>query len=96
MTLYRSVLVSCMLFSAGLSAVGAQPYPSKMIRIVSPYAPGGGTDIMARTIAQKISENMNVQCIVENRPGGGGIVGTEVDVKSLPDGYTLLLGSKGP
>jgi len=96
MTLYRSVLVSCMLFIAGLSAVGAQPYPSKMIRIVSPYAPGGGTDIMARTIAQKISENMNVQCIVDNRPGGGGIVGTEVVVKSLPDGYTLLLGSKGP
>ncbi|OGA51517.1 MAG: hypothetical protein A3G24_16710 [Betaproteobacteria bacterium RIFCSPLOWO2_12_FULL_62_13] len=74
----------------------AQNYPSRPVHFISPYAPGGGTDIMARTLAQKLSEATGQQFIVENRPGGGGIVGTEAAAKSLPDGYTILLGSKGP
>src|SRR5258705_5830254 len=74
----------------------AQPYPVRPVRFISPYAPGGGTDIMARTLAQKLSESLNHQFIVDNRPGGGGIVGTEAVAKSPPDGYTILLGSKGP
>ncbi len=74
----------------------AQNYPTKPVRFISPYAPGGGTDIMARTLAQKLSEGLGQQFIVENRPGGGGIVGTESAAKSPPDGYTILLGSKGP
>jgi len=74
----------------------AQHYPTKPVRFISPYAPGGGTDIMARTLAQKLSEAFGQQFIVENRPGGGGIVGTEAAAKSPPDGYTILLGSKGP
>ena len=75
---------------------GAQSYPTKPVRFISPYAPGGGTDIMARTLAQKLSEYLGRQVVVENRPGGGGIVGTEAAAKSPPDGYTILLGSKGP
>ena len=74
----------------------AQNYPTKPVRFISPYAPGGGTDIMARTLAQKLSAAFGQQFIVENRPGGGGIVGTEAAAKSPPDGYTILLGSKGP
>jgi tripartite-type tricarboxylate transporter receptor subunit TctC len=78
------------------AACMAQSYPSKPVRFISPYAPGGGTDIMARTLAQKLSENFGRQVVVENRPGGGGIVGTETVAKAPPDGYTILLGSKGP
>lgn len=74
----------------------AQSYPSKPVRFVSPYAPGGGTDAMARVLAQKLTDALGRQVYVENRPGGGGIVGTELVAKSAPDGYTILLGSKGP
>ncbi len=78
------------------TACMAQSYPSKPVKFISPYAPGGGTDIIARTLAQKLTENLGRQVVVENRPGGGGIVGTEAAAKSPPDGYTILLGSKGP
>lgn len=74
----------------------ATSYPSRALRFVSPYAPGGGTDIMARTLAQKLSESFGRQVVVDNRPGGGGVTGTETVAKSPPDGYTILLGSKGP
>src|SRR3954467_4242870 len=74
----------------------AQTYPAKSVRFVSPYAPGGGTDTMARVLAQKLGEALGRQVYVENRPGGGGIIGTELVAKSPPDGYTILLGSKGP
>ena len=84
-------------FGAGEAGeAGAQNYPSKPVRFVSPYAPGGGTDIMARTLAQKLTESMGQQFVVENRAGGGGIVGIESVAKAAPDGYTILLGSKGP
>jgi tripartite-type tricarboxylate transporter receptor subunit TctC len=78
------------------SASVAQSYPAKPVRFISPYAPGGGTDTMARVLAQKLSEGLARQVFVENRPGGGGIVGTEIAAKAAPDGYTILLGSKGP
>jgi tripartite-type tricarboxylate transporter receptor subunit TctC len=74
----------------------AQSYPVKPVRFVSPYAPGGGTDAMARVLAQKLTEALGRQVYVENRPGGGGILGTELVAKAPPDGYTVLLGSKGP
>ena len=74
----------------------AQPYPAKPIRLVSPYAPGGGTDILARLIGTKLSESLGQPVIVENRPGGGGVVGTEIVAKSVPDGYTIMLASPSP
>ena len=77
---------------AGASAAHAQVFPSKPIRIIAPYVPGGGVDFVARAIAQKLPEFIGQQVIVENRPGGGTIIGSELVVRSAPDGYTLLLG----
>jgi len=73
-----------------------QTWPVKTIRFVSPYAPGGGTDILARTIGQKLSENLSVSVVVDNRPGAGGLIGTDIVAKSPPDGYTLMLGTPSP
>lgn len=71
----------------------AQPYPAKPIRIIVPYAPGGGVDIIARATAQELSKRVNQQVIVDNRTGAGGNVGSEMAAKSTPDGYTLLMAS---
>jgi tripartite-type tricarboxylate transporter receptor subunit TctC len=72
------------------SAVG-QDYPSKPVRIVVPFAIGGPADIYARAIAQKLSDSMGQSFFVENKPGGGAVLGTDAAAKSAPDGYTLLM-----
>ena len=71
----------------------AQKYPEKTVRIVTPFAPGGGTDIFARLLAQRLSETTGQQFIVENRPGAGSTLGTEHVVRAPADGYTLLMTS---
>jgi tripartite-type tricarboxylate transporter receptor subunit TctC len=84
------------IFAAALALVlvvpaSAQQFPSKPIRIVSPFAPGGGNDVISRTIAAKLTETLKQQVLVENRAGANGIVGTEVAARSAPDGYTIVL-----
>jgi tripartite-type tricarboxylate transporter receptor subunit TctC len=69
----------------------AQAYPSRPVRLIAPFPPGGVTDLFARLIAQTLSERLGQPFIVENRPGSGGNLGTEAVVRSAPDGYTLLL-----
>ena len=86
----RILLVFAVLaLAAGLAQ--SQRYPTKPVRIIAPFAPGGGTDFIARLIAQKLTERLGQQVIVENKPGAGGNLGAEFAVKSAPDGYTLLL-----
>src|SRR4029077_9788441 len=70
---------------------GAQVYPSRPVRIVVAFAAGGGVDITSRLIGQWLSERLGQSFITENRPGGGGNIGTEAVVNAAPDGYTLLL-----
>ena len=80
------------LLSAGLvTQTWAQAYPSKPIRIIAPFAPGGGTDFIARVAAQKLSEVLGQQAIVDNRAGAGGTLGAELGAKAAPDGYTFTL-----
>jgi tripartite-type tricarboxylate transporter receptor subunit TctC len=68
----------------------AQTYPAKPVRVVVPFAPGGGIDLVSRIVSQKLQESMGQTFIVDNRPGAGGIVGAEIVATSRPDGYTLL------
>ena len=74
----------------------AQKYPSKPIRIVVPQAAGGGLDVVARLVAQELSQKWGVQVLVDNRPGANGIIGLEAVAKSKPDGYTILGGFTSP
>ncbi len=78
-----------------VSAVHAQTYPTKSIRIIVPFPPGGPTDIAARIIADHMTRSLGQSTVVENVAGAGGVLGTERVVKSAPDGYTILVGSSG-
>lgn len=84
--------------SFGVLAVGAgcalaQTYPSRTIRLVVPFPPAGATDVLGRAIAQKLSEGLGQPVVVENRPGAGSTIGSDIVAKAAPDGYTLLLAS---
>ncbi len=85
-------LLSCAL-ALSAAAAGAQPYPSRPVRIIVPLTPGGGVDIIARVIADHYSQVMGQRFIVDNRPGAGGTIGVETVAKAMPDGYTLLVSS---
>jgi tripartite-type tricarboxylate transporter receptor subunit TctC len=80
------------LSTAAIAQSGAESYPDKPIRIIVPFAPGGSTDIIGRTLGQKMSESWGQTVVIENRGGAATIIGTEAAVKSKPDGYTLFIG----
>jgi len=86
----RTVTVGLLLVLAGPGAA-QQAYPGKPIRFITPYAPGGATDVIARLVGQKLTESWGQQLLVDNRPGGNTVIGTEALAKSAPDGYTIIL-----
>ena len=87
----RYIVVAAIIFLGWHAPVFAQAYPSKPVRIISPFAPGGGNDTICRIIAPRLGENLKQQVIIDSRPGANGIVGTEVAARSAPDGYTIIL-----
>ena len=91
---YRSLVSAGLTGLVMLACQGAQAqqaYPTKPIRMIVPFAPGGGTDIVARVLAQKMTEAFKQTVIVDNRAGGGGTIGVETAVRSTPDGYTVII-----
>src|SRR5437867_11348026 len=86
-------LGACVAATAFALGLHAQTYPSRPIRLVVPFPPGGSSDSVARVVVQKFSEGLGQPVVIENRPGVGGLLGSEAVAKAAPDGYTLLLGS---
>ena len=87
----RVLALGLVLFSAQCLAQQHRSYPTKPVRIVSPFAPGGGSDLMARTLAIEFTKDLKETFIVDNRTGGNGNIGTDIVARAAPDGYTLLL-----
>jgi tripartite-type tricarboxylate transporter receptor subunit TctC len=92
MNLVRSLAAFLFCVFAAVGA-GAQTYPTKPVKLVVPFTAGSATDILARTVGQKLTEMWGQSVIVDNRPGAGGTIGTAIVAKSPPDGYTLLVNS---
>ena len=84
-------LAALFILAAVSTTASAQSYPAKPIRFLVPFGPGGVGDITARVVAQKIGASLGQQIVVDNRPGAGGIVASEIVAKAAPDGHTLLL-----
>jgi len=87
----RSIFVCVVMLFAGGALAAIGDYPSKPVRLIVPFAPGGGTDIVARVLAQKLTESFKQTVIVDNRAGGGGTLGVETAVRASPDGYTTII-----
>src|SRR5216117_3276735 len=84
------VLAACVAMSGSFATAA---YPDRVIKIIVPFAPGGGTDVIARALAQEMAKDLGASIIIENKPGAGTIIGTQAVATSEPDGYTLLMGT---
>jgi tripartite-type tricarboxylate transporter receptor subunit TctC len=93
--LLRYALLALMLAAAWPEGAAAQTYPSRPIRLIVPFPPGGAADILARLIGNKVAEQIGQPLVVENRPGAGGTLGADAAAKSPPDGYTILHNTNG-
>lgn len=93
----RNVLITAALLTialaTGTAVAQGKPdiYPAKPIRLLVPFPPGGGTDTVARVLAQNLTETLGQQVVVDNRGGGGGTIGAEIGVRAIPDGYTVVM-----
>ena len=90
MRLLRSICIALALFGAAAGAV-AQDWPNRALRIIVPFAPGGSADVFGRALAQHLQGVLGQSVVIDNRPGGGSLIGTDAVAKAAPDGYTLLL-----
>ena len=93
MTRTWTILSAFVALGVAAGEAAAQSYPSKPIRIFVGFAPGGPADVMARLIAQRMQAALGQSVVVDNRPGAGGVVGTEIAARAQPDGYTLMMGT---
>jgi len=91
----RTAIVAALAFASIAASAQAQDYPSRPITLLVPYAAGGGNDVMARIVAEKMSRSLGQQIVIENKGGAGGSIATRQAAKSPPDGYTLALGGTG-
>src|SRR5437879_11495588 len=89
----RSLLAALALVVAGEAS--AQAYPARPLRFIVPFPPGGGVDMVARAVGEKLSPRLAQPVIIENKPGAGTTIGTEAAARAAPDGYTLLIGPIG-
>ena len=90
--IHLALAVATMLAAVSSAAV-AQTFPEKPIRIVVPFPPGGGNDIISRSLAEEMTKSLGQQVLVENKPGAGTVIGTDFVARAAPDGYTILIAS---
>ncbi len=96
MTRFITIVVSVGLMNLSVGVVSGQNYPNKPIRFIAPFPAGGSSDLIARVLSQRISEQLGQPIVIDNRPGASGSLGTELGAKAPADGYTLLLGGVAP
>src|SRR6476619_7390796 len=95
--MFKHLFLRAIAFAVAYAAMPslAQQYPTRAIRIVVGFAPGGSADVLSRIMGQKLAESLGQQVIIENRPAAGGTVATDIVAKAQPDGHTILAGSVG-